>query len=76
MKILQALQELSQYHDKWTRIMTPGGASTVIEEAWAEESMAADNGYEDPNEYTVKPDGIHYVTTDGRDGGVAYAIKA
>lgn len=75
MNILQAFQELRSYHDKWTRIMTPGGESTVIEEAWAEEAMAADNGYDDPNEYTVKPDGIHYVTDDGKDGGLAYAVE-
>lgn len=75
MRLLDALKELSEFVDINAEMMTDNGGVFTLVELWAEESMAEDNGYEDPNEYVVLADGIHYLTNDGKDGGVAYAIN-
>lgn len=75
MDILAAFKELSNYCDLMTDMMTPGGNSTTLVEAWAEESEAYENGYVDPNEYGVSVvEGIYYKTKTGANGGIAYGI--
>ena len=75
MGLLEALQELREYVDMSAEIMTPGGNVVTLLDVWADNVEAVDNGQEDPNQYIVLTDGIHFLTNDGKDGGIAYAIE-
>ena len=71
MGLLEALQELCEFADE---VITPNGNVVSVLDVWIENVEAQDNGHEDPNQYIVLTDGIHFLTTEGKDGGIAYAV--